>query len=100
MNSVVGDGDRVAKRAPVRRYRYRARRLGPLRQFPHARHERGFFRTLHQPDLAMAAAIVITTAVADTPIKEAPDLFLLLLGRRCSTQDTSLSNAPLPHRAT
>src|SRR5271157_1397096 len=90
MNSVVGDGDGMAKRAPVRCSRQGARRLGRLGQFPHAGHERGFSRALHQPDFTTAIAIALA------PVKGTPDLFLSLAGERIGARHFSLRDTPLP----
>src|SRR5580704_17646513 len=101
MNSVVGDGNGMAKRAPVRGRRQCARRLERLWQFPHAGHERRFLRTLHQANLPILIASANVTALATTraPIKRAPDLFFLLAKRPLGARNFSLCNAPLPHRA-
>src|SRR5258708_2399022 len=64
MNRIVGDSDGMAKRAPVRGSRPRARRLGRLGEFPHTGHERGFSRASEEPDVSVAAT------------EHAPDLFL------------------------
>jgi len=54
MNRVVGNGDGMAKRAPVRGSRQWARRLGGLGEFPHAGHERGFPWALDEADATVA----------------------------------------------
>ena len=68
MNSVIGNGDRVAECAPVRGAGRRMREVGPLREFPHSGHQRHGLRPLDQPDSPTAL------------MEEAPDFPALLAG--------------------
>ena len=68
-----------------------------MRKFPHARHERSFFRALHQPDLAILVATAVAAAIS--PLKRAPYFFLLLAGRWLVARNFSLRDTPFPDGA-
>ena len=82
MNSVIGNGDGMPERARVSVARQVAGRIGPLRQFPHACHERQLSRPLYQPHCSVAM------------FECAPDLLLLLAWRWFSPSHFSLRGAP------
>ncbi len=66
-----------------------------MRQFPHAGHERGFSRALHQSDFGSPTA----TAIAIALLKSTPDLLFVLAGGRHGARNIPLRDTPLPDRA-
>src|SRR5262252_117262 len=80
VNGVVSIRDRVTETAP--RQPNRSRRFGPLRQFPHAGHQRGILRSLYQAHLAVTLG------------EAAPDFLLVLPIRSSSPWTFALGCAP------